>query len=273
MQENAHTDSCHEEQEEECHAQGKHSRQQMHQFQTRRILLVEIDAGYAAVVHLTEELTQVRATLVPYPCLRKETAGSSALYDTDTQIDILSKPHLGKSAKPAIETCQYSHIEGSGIEAVQFLASPTYSTCGEETGHAVADGLLYGCKGGMRTVWSAKSIALILAQLPLHSLQILRRQHAIAVQKDQVLSLRALSTIVARLSRSTVRLTEIFDGHLGSMSLHHLLAGNLGPIFHNKHFKVTESLLRKAFKQFVRFIWPVVHRYDKGVSHLFLLSS
>ena len=33
--------------------------------------LLKIDAGDAAVIHLTEELLEVRAPFVPYPGLRK----------------------------------------------------------------------------------------------------------------------------------------------------------------------------------------------------------
>ena len=44
----------------------------MDELQGTRMAFLEIDAGYAAIIDLTEKLTEVRATLMPYPCLRKE---------------------------------------------------------------------------------------------------------------------------------------------------------------------------------------------------------
>ena len=44
--------------------------------------LLQIDAGYAAVVHLADELAEVGATLVPHPCIGKESRLVAGLHDT-----------------------------------------------------------------------------------------------------------------------------------------------------------------------------------------------
>ena len=63
------------------HAHGEHHRQHVHQLQRLGVFLVEIDARDARVVHLAEELAQVCAALVPYPCLGEESAAQSGLED------------------------------------------------------------------------------------------------------------------------------------------------------------------------------------------------
>lgn len=51
----------------EYHANGEDHRQQMYKFQRFRVFLVEVDAGNATVVYLSEELAEVRPSLVPNP--------------------------------------------------------------------------------------------------------------------------------------------------------------------------------------------------------------
>ena len=115
----------------------------MDQFQAFRISLIEIDSCDATVVHLLEKLFHVRAALMPYPCIRKESTGCSTFEDTDTQVNVLAKSHLAETSQLAIQIRTNAHIERTRIEFVQFPLATSDSTCSEETRHAVVDGLLH----------------------------------------------------------------------------------------------------------------------------------
>ena len=131
----------------------------MHQLQAARMPLHQVDAGNTAVVNLLEKLLEVRATLVPNPCLGEETAVGSALVDADAQVDVLSEAHGGETAQLSVEATADAHVERARIELpVHLLPAAADAACGQERGHAVADGLLHRCEALMSTVRSAPGI-------------------------------------------------------------------------------------------------------------------
>ena len=121
----------------------------MDEFQGAGMTLRQVDTGDATIVDLTEELTEVRAPLVPYPCLWEESGFVACLHDAVGEVDILAKAHLGKTAQLVIDITTDAHIEGTGVELVEFCLSASDATCGEERGHGVGYGLLNRGKGGM----------------------------------------------------------------------------------------------------------------------------
>ena len=66
----------------------------MHRLKRLRIFLVEVDAGDTAVVDLPEELTEIRAPLVPNPCFGEQTALASSLEYADGEVYVLTETHL-----------------------------------------------------------------------------------------------------------------------------------------------------------------------------------
>ncbi len=86
-----------EQKERTYHAHGEDHRQEMYELETLGIFLVEVDAGDATVIDLSPELAEVGAALVPYPCLREQTATAACLEDTDREIDVLTENACWKS--------------------------------------------------------------------------------------------------------------------------------------------------------------------------------
>lgn len=74
-------------------ADGEHHWEQVDGLQRLGIFLVEIDAGYAAVVDLAEELLQVGAALVPHPCPGEQAAAASGLEDAYAEVYVLAEAH------------------------------------------------------------------------------------------------------------------------------------------------------------------------------------
>ena len=133
----------------------------MHELQTARMPLHQIDAGNAAVMNLLEELLEVSPTLVPYPCLREQTASCAALVNTNAEIYILAEAHLRETTQLLVERPADAHIEGTGIELlVHLFLAAAYATGSEEGRHTIVNGLLHIGKTLVGTVGAAKSINL-----------------------------------------------------------------------------------------------------------------
>ena len=92
-----------EQQERTYHAHGEDHRQEMHELETLGIFLIKVDAGDATVIDLSPELAEVGAALVPYPCLREQTATAACLEDADREIDVLTETHVGKAIQLEID--------------------------------------------------------------------------------------------------------------------------------------------------------------------------
>ena len=137
----------------------------MHQFQRLGIFFVKIDACDARVVHLSEELAQVGAALVPHPCLGEESAAQSGFEDTYGEVDVLAEAHLRESAQLHVSVASHAHVERAWVELVELLLSAAYATGGEERGHGVGYGFLSVGERRVRAVRTAKGIGRLALQL------------------------------------------------------------------------------------------------------------
>ena len=124
-------------------AQRKGRGQQVDEFQCARVTLLEVDAGYAAVVYLTEEFTEVGAALVPYPCLGDEGCLVASLNDAVGEVDILAKAHLRETAQLQVDIATNTHIERAWEELIELLLATTNTSRSKERRHGVANGLLH----------------------------------------------------------------------------------------------------------------------------------
>ena len=130
----------------------------MDELQGARMALLEVDAGNAAVVNLTEELTEVGTTLVPHPRLRDEGRLIACLDDAIGEVDILAKAHLGEASQLLIDLTTDAHVIGAGEELVELLAlAATNATRGKERGHRIRDGLLDRGERRMRGIGTTES--------------------------------------------------------------------------------------------------------------------
>lgn len=104
----------------------------MDNLQAFGIFLVEIDTCNTAVVHLSPELAEVGAPLMPHPSLREQAATATGLEDADGEIDILAETHPRETAKRHVCLPAYAHIERAWIELVEFLIATPYASRGIE---------------------------------------------------------------------------------------------------------------------------------------------
>ena len=127
----------------------------------------------------------MRAAFVPHPCRGKQPAWESGLEDADTEINVLAEPHLGEPAQFQIGIAPDAHVEGTGIELVEFLLTPTDSARGEETGHGVGDGLLNVGKRLVCAVGTSKSVRSCGVQLAAYRSHVALWQYHIRVEYNQ----------------------------------------------------------------------------------------
>ena len=128
----------------------------MDELQGARVALHEVDAGDAAVVDLTEELTEVGTALVPHPGIGEELGLVAGLDDTVGEIDILAEAHLREAAQLQIDITPDTHVERTGVELVELGLTASDTACGKERGHRVGDGLLDGSEGRVGGVGAAE---------------------------------------------------------------------------------------------------------------------
>ena len=145
---------------------------------------LQIYAGYARVPHLTEELTEIRAALMPHPSLREQAATGTGLAYAIAEIDVLAEAHAAETAQLLPKLPADAHIEGAGIELIQGprlsppfrrRAASSNAACGEEGGHGVADCLLQGGKIWVCAVGTSKGVGWLVFELLLYGSEIARR--------------------------------------------------------------------------------------------------
>ena len=79
---------------------------------------MKVDAGYARIIDLPEELPEIRTALMPHPSLREKAAARSRFENPDAEIDVLSETHRAESAQPLPQPAADAHIERTRIELV-----------------------------------------------------------------------------------------------------------------------------------------------------------
>ena len=122
----------------------------------------------------------------------------------------------------------------------------------------------------MRTVGSAESVGRIALQFGRHRRQIAFGQHHVRVEDEHVVALRALHTVVARLSGSGVGLGEVLYAELLRIFLADILARHRRTVLHYHHFEVGFALTGEAVEQFVHLVRTVVNGNYYAVFHFFL---
>ena len=153
------------------------------------VFLVKVDARYAAVVHLAEELAEVGAPLVPHPCLGEQAAAASGLEYAYAEVDVFAEAHLGEASEAQVDVAAYAHVVGAWVELVELFLASAYSASGEEACHGVAYGLLRVGKRGVRTVGTAEGVGRFAAKLAVNGLKIAFGQDDIGVEHYQVFAL------------------------------------------------------------------------------------
>lgn len=128
----------------------------MNEFQCAGMAFLQIDTGNTAVVNLSEELAEVSAPLMPYPCIREEARLIACLDNAIGEVDVLAEAHLRKTTQLQIDVAADAHVERAGVELVELCLAATDASGGEEGGHRVADGFLHGSERRMRRIGTAE---------------------------------------------------------------------------------------------------------------------
>ncbi len=145
-----------EEQDAGDDAKREDGGQQVDELQGAGVALLKVDAGDAAVIYLTEKLTEVRTALVPYPGVGEKTWLIACLDDTVGEIDVFAEAHLREATQFQIDITTDAHVIGTGVELVELGFAATDATGSEERGHRVADGLLDRRERGVGSVGTAE---------------------------------------------------------------------------------------------------------------------
>ena len=248
-------------------AQGEHAGQQMHHLQRVGVFLVEVDARDARVVHLLEELAQVRPPLVPHPRFGEQPATVAPAEDADAEIDVLAEAHPGEAAQGPVDFAAHAHVEAARIELVHLLLPAADAARGEERRHGVVDGLLHRGERRVCPVRPAEGVARFALQLAVDGLQVARRHDAVRVQDEEVVALRPFGGMVARLSGAGVGFGEVAQVQAAGISVRHIFAGQGRTIVHHNDLEVAPGLRREALQQFVHFVGAVVDGDEEGVFH------
>lgn len=73
----------------------------------------------------------------------------------------------------------YAHVEGSGVELVDFFSSSSDASGGEDGCHGVAYGFLCGGEGWVCFVGSAECVGGLLCELVVDGFQVVRWEYAV----------------------------------------------------------------------------------------------
>ena len=106
----------------------------MNEFQGAGMALLQIDTGNTAVVNLSEELAEVSAPFMPYPCIGEETRLIACLDNAIGEVDVLAEAHLRKTTQLLIDVAADAHVERAGVELVELCLAATDASGGEEGG-------------------------------------------------------------------------------------------------------------------------------------------
>ena len=239
----------------------------MNRLEALGIFLIEVDARDAAVVNLPPELAEVGATLVPYPCFGEETTAATGLEYADREVDIFAETHLAEASEPRVDVAPDAHIERARVEFVELFLAAANAACGEKARHRIRNGFLYVGKGSVGAIGSAKSIGRLASQLVVDGLEIVHRQHDVAVKYDEILALCALGTIVAALAGATIGFVKILQVEPIGVLVADRPAGNRRTIFDNDDLEVLQRLASEALEQLIHLVGTIKNRDDNRVFH------
>lgn len=171
----------------------------MYKFERFGILLIQVDAGNARIVHLLKELFQIRPPLMIHPCVGKETTGIARFENTDAEIDVFAEPHPGKTSQLPVDFSTNTHIKAAGIEFIHLLFPAADTACGKKRRHRIIDGFLDVGKRFVGAVGTAESIGRLTCQFPLHRFEESFGQNDIGIQNNQIIAATPLRSVIAGL--------------------------------------------------------------------------
>ena len=115
----------------------------------------------------------------------------------------------------------------------------------------------------MSGIGTAEAIGIFSIESSLQSGEIILGNHAIRVEKHEILPSCMFHAIVSGNATALVALVEILNREAVGVGITHLLARQRRAVFHYHHLKVACTLCRKACKQVAHLIDAVIHRnYD-----------
>ena len=254
-------------QKQKSQSGGEDGGKEVNEFQCAGVKSREVDACDARVVNLFEELLEVRSALVPHPRLGEEPATVTGFKDAGGEVNVLAETHWGEASEFGIDGAAHAHVEGTGIELVQFFLAAADAAGGEEGGHGIVYRLLRRGEVGVCAVRSAEGIAGSSGEFALHSSQIVRREHHVGVKHKDVVARGSLHSEIAGHARSGVLFEKVSDRKFFAKSLANIFAAQVGTVLHNEYFKVLETLMSETLQQFLRFIGAVKDGNDKRIFH------
>ena len=156
----------------------------------------KVHARDAGVMHLPEELTEVRTTFVIDPCVGDKGCTVAAFDDAVREVDILAKAHGTKTSQSVIDLTANTHVERTWEELIEFLFAAADASGGKERGHAIVDSLLNGCERLMCTVGSAESVHIVMGKEGIEGIEIAFGHEYVGVEDDEPFALaRALEVV------------------------------------------------------------------------------
>lgn len=239
----------------------------MHELECLGVFVFQDDPCLTRMLHLTEKRAEFDTSFMIYESLGEKPAAVTSFENSGTQVDVLAITHGSEAAQGFISTFLNAQIEAAWVELVHLLFASTDAARGEEGGHRVIDGLLYGRERRVGAVGTPESIARLAVKFGLYGLQIVFRHDDIRVQNDEVLASAVFGPIVARRPWTRVGLEVVAQSESALVFLTDVIAFLRRAVLHHNDLKIFERLMAKALQQLIDFLWPVVDGYDDRKPH------
>ena len=239
----------------------------MHQLQRSRVQQMQVDARLARVVHLTEETAEVRAALMPHPCVGQQAHTRTGLLQTVAEINVLAEAHPSEAAQFMPQPAPHTHIVRAGIEAVELLLATAYAARSEERRHGIADSFLQRSEVGVRAVRTAEGIARGARKLFLNGCEEAHWQHHVGVEHYKIVARGTLRAVVARCTRTAILFHVVMNVQAVSKMLARLAACHLAAVLHDMDVEIAERLLRQALQQLRHLVGAVIYRHYNTILH------
>ena len=183
---------------------------------------VKDSAGLSEFLHLYIVFIPTDTALVIDEGLLYKGSLQPGLPQANTQVRVFPWVYPAEASSKGKSLSGKPHIEATWLELAHMVLIPPYTSSGEQGGHRVVDRLLKIGEVLRGRIWSTEAIYIVTGKKVIRRLQVMRRQQAIGIQDDKVISRSPLHTIVTRIPRSGVLLLQIdYVSPIGK-GLHHL---------------------------------------------------
>ena len=213
----------------------------MNQLQRIGVKQFERDARHAEHIGLARERLQGVAALVIHIRVAEQRDGETSLADSGAHVDVFAK-HFTESAHGFPYFAAVTHIERARHKLFELHLAASDTACGEERRHRKRDGFLRVVEVGAGGIGSAEAVHRLFFQRCLQRFEVLWRNHAIAVEKYEVIAFGTLNSVVSGNAASVVFLPEIVHVHLVGIGLRNVVASLCGAVLHEHHLKVAVGL-------------------------------